>query len=32
VRLDVLGETIEASFGAYEIKTFVDGRETDLLE
>jgi alpha-mannosidase len=32
VRLDVLGETIEASFGAYEIKTFVGGRETDLLE
>jgi alpha-mannosidase len=32
VQLDVLGETIEASFGAYEIKTFVDGRETDLLE
>jgi alpha-mannosidase len=31
-RLDVLGETIEAHFGANEIKTFVDGEETDLLE
>ena len=31
-RLDVLGRTIEADFGAHEIKTFVDGRETNLLE
>jgi alpha-mannosidase len=31
-RLEVLGRTIEAHFGAHEIKTFVDGRETDLLE
>jgi alpha-mannosidase len=30
--LDVLGRTIRASFGANEIKTFVDGEETDLLE
>jgi len=30
--LEVLGETIGASFGANEIKTFVDGKETDLLE
>ncbi len=31
-RLEILGETIEASFGADEIKTFVAGRETSLLE
>ncbi len=31
-RLAVLGRTIEASFRPHEIKTFVDGRETDLLE
>jgi alpha-mannosidase len=31
-RLEVLGQTIDAEFGANEIKTFVDGRETDLLE
>ena len=31
-RLEVLGTTIEADFGAHEIKTFVDTRETDLLE
>ena len=31
-RLEVLGRTIEASFGANEIKTFVGTRETDLLE
>jgi alpha-mannosidase len=31
-RLEVLGRQIEASFGPHEIKTFVDGRETDLLE
>jgi alpha-mannosidase len=31
-RLEVLGETIEAHFGANEIKTFVGSRETDLLE
>jgi alpha-mannosidase len=30
--LEVLGRTIEADFGAHEIKTVVDGRETDLLE
>jgi alpha-mannosidase len=31
-RFDVLGKTIEASFAPHEIKTFVGGRETDLLE
>jgi alpha-mannosidase len=31
-RLEIFGRMIEASFGAHEIKTFVDGRETDLLE
>ncbi len=31
-RLEILGETIEARFGPHEIKTFVAGRETDLLE
>jgi alpha-mannosidase len=31
-RIEILGETIDARFGAHEIKTFVDGRETDLLE
>ena len=31
-RIEMLGRTIEASFGANEIKTFVDTRETDLLE
>jgi alpha-mannosidase len=31
-RLEIHGRVIEASFGAHEIKTFVDGRETDLLE
>ena len=31
-RLEILGREIEATFGAHEIKTFVDGRETDLLE
>jgi alpha-mannosidase len=31
-RLEVLGTTIEAAFGPNEIKTFVDGEETDLLE
>jgi alpha-mannosidase len=31
-RIDALGTTIEADFGPHEIKTFVDGRETDLLE
>jgi alpha-mannosidase len=36
-RFEVLGHTIEAEFGAHEIKTFVvtqsgDVRETDLLE
>jgi alpha-mannosidase len=30
--IEVLGRTIEADFGPNEIKTFVDGRETDLLE
>lgn len=32
VRLGVLGRELDASFGPHEIKTFVDGRETDLLE
>ncbi len=31
-RIEVLGTTIQAHFGANEIKTFVDGKETDLLE
>jgi alpha-mannosidase len=31
-RLEVFEHTIEASFGPHELKTFVDGRETDLLE
>ncbi|HZR94152.1 MAG TPA: glycoside hydrolase family 38 C-terminal domain-containing protein [Gaiellaceae bacterium] len=31
-RIRIFGETIEARFGAHEIKTFVNGRETDLLE
>jgi alpha-mannosidase len=31
-RLEVLGRVVEADFGPHEIKTFVDGRETDLLE
>jgi alpha-mannosidase len=31
-RLEILGTTIEASFGPNEIKTFVNGKETDLLE
>jgi alpha-mannosidase len=31
-RLVVFGREIEASFGPNEIKTFVEGRETDLLE
>jgi alpha-mannosidase len=31
-RLQVLGATIEADFGANEIKTFAGARETDLLE
>jgi alpha-mannosidase len=30
--INALGRTIEADFGPNEIKTFVDGRETDLLE
>jgi alpha-mannosidase len=32
VQLEFLGRTIDASFGANEIKTFVETRETDLLE
>ena len=32
VRLEVFGRVIDASFAPHEIKTFVDGRETDLLE
>jgi alpha-mannosidase len=31
-RLEVFGRKLEARFGPHEIKTFVDGRETDLLE
>jgi alpha-mannosidase len=31
-RLEILGATIEARFGPHEIKTYVGGRETDLLE
>ena len=31
-RIEILGTTIEARFGPNEIKTFVGGRETDLLE
>lgn len=31
-RIELLGETIEARFGPNEIKTFVAGHETDLLE
>jgi alpha-mannosidase len=31
-RIEILGTTIEARFGANEIKTFVGQRETDLLE
>lgn len=31
-RIELLGRAIEADFGANEIKTFVDTRETDLLE
>jgi alpha-mannosidase len=31
-RIEILGDTIEASFGPHEIKTFAVGRETDLLE
>ncbi|HEY4411849.1 MAG TPA: glycoside hydrolase family 38 C-terminal domain-containing protein [Gaiellaceae bacterium] len=31
-RIAILGEEIEAEFGAHEIKTFVGSRETDLLE
>jgi alpha-mannosidase len=31
-RLELLGQTIEADFGAHEIKTFRDGVEVDLLE
>lgn len=31
-RIEVLGRTIEARFGPNEIKTFVGGREADLLE
>jgi alpha-mannosidase len=31
-RLRVLGRTIDATFGPHEIKTFVETRETDLLE
>jgi alpha-mannosidase len=31
-RIEALGTSIEADFGAHEIKTFVGGEETDLLE
>jgi alpha-mannosidase len=31
-RIELFGETIEARFGPNEIKTFVGGKETDLLE
>jgi hypothetical protein len=30
--IEVLGTTIDAHFGPNEIKTFVNGEETDLLE
>jgi hypothetical protein len=30
--IEVLGRSIEAAFGPHEIKTFVETRETDLLE
>jgi alpha-mannosidase len=31
-RIELLGRTVDADFGANEIKTFVDARETNLLE